>query len=88
VAAEFAPGLVEVEVVTLKEPAGAERYRELRRIVGEHLPVPCVVLGERLISPGIPEPDELREVVAGALAGARYGPDGRTDVDVDEGASR
>ena len=67
-AAEFGEGVVEVEVVTLKEPAGAERYRELRQRAGEHLPVPCVLLECRLISPGIPEQDFLRERVAEALA--------------------
>ena len=66
-AAEFAEGEVAVEVVTLKEPAGAERYRELRRFAGQHLPVPCVLLEGRLVSPGIPEPDELREVIREAL---------------------
>jgi hypothetical protein len=69
VAAEFAQGLVEVEVVTLKEHAGADRYRELRRAAGVHLPVPCVLLVERLVAPGIPEPGELRAGVEGALAG-------------------
>lgn len=54
-------------MVTLKEPAGAERYRELRRSAGQHLPVPCVLLEGRLVSPGIPEPDELREVIREAL---------------------
>jgi hypothetical protein len=67
VAAEFAEGEVAVEVVTLKEPAGAERYRELRRSAGQHLPVPCVLLEGRLVSPGIPEPDGLREVIREAL---------------------
>jgi hypothetical protein len=67
VAAEFAEGEVAVEVVTLKEPAGAERYRELRRLAGQHLPVPCVLLEGRLVSPGIPEPGELREVIREAL---------------------
>ncbi len=66
-AAEFAEGEVAVEVVTLKEPAGAERYRELRRSAGQHLPVPCVLLEGRLVSPGIPEPDGLREVIREAL---------------------
>ena len=80
-AAEFAPGLVEVEVVTLKESAGAERYRDLRRAAGEHLPVPCVLLDERLISPGIPEPDELRAVVVGALAGRAEVQAGKAVVD-------
>jgi hypothetical protein len=68
VAGEFAEGVIEVEVVTLKERAGAERYRQLRRIAGEHLPVPCVLLEGRLVSPGIPEPEELRVVVMAALA--------------------
>jgi len=67
VAAEFAEGEVAVEVVTLKEPAGAERYRELRRSAGQHLPVPCVLLEGQLVSPGIPDPDELREVIREAL---------------------
>ncbi|MHB1344101.1 MAG: hypothetical protein ACYCX3_07050 [Thermoleophilia bacterium] len=62
-----------VEVVTLKEAAGAERYRELRRIAGEHLPVPCVLVECRLVSPGIPEQDELREHLAEALAAAGQG---------------
>jgi hypothetical protein len=68
VAGEFAEGVIEVEVVTLKEWAGAERYRELRRIAGEHLPVPCVLLAGRLVSPGIPEPEDLRAAVRAALA--------------------
>ncbi|MHB9149065.1 MAG: hypothetical protein ACYC33_03100 [Thermoleophilia bacterium] len=69
---EFGEGVVEVEVVTLKEREGAERYRELRRLAGEHLPVPCVLVECRLVSPGIPEQEELREVLADALAaGAR-----------------
>jgi hypothetical protein len=67
VAAEFAEGEVAVEVVTLKEAAGAERYRELRRSAAVHLPVPCVLVEGRLVSPGIPEPDELREVIREAL---------------------
>ena len=84
-AAEFAPGLVEVEVVTLKEPAGAERYRALRRAADEHLPVPCVLLDERLVSPGIPEPDALRAVVTGALAGRVDARAGGTDADAGAG---
>jgi hypothetical protein len=68
VAAEFDEGVVEVEVVTLKESEGAERYRELRRISGEHLPVPCVLVEGRLVSPGIPEQDDLRACLAAALA--------------------
>jgi hypothetical protein len=68
VAGEFAEGVVEVEVVTLKERVGAERYRELRRSAGEHLPVPCVLLEGRLVSPGIPEQEDLRALVAEALA--------------------
>jgi hypothetical protein len=68
VAGEFAEGVVEVEVVTLKERAGVERYRELRRSAGEHLPVPCVLLEGRLVSPGIPEQEDLRAVVVEALA--------------------
>ena len=67
-AAEFDEGAVDVEVVTLKEPEGAERYRELRRISGEHLPVPCVLVECRLVSPGIPEQEELRACFAAALA--------------------
>ncbi|MHB0980462.1 MAG: hypothetical protein ACYC5Q_10420 [Thermoleophilia bacterium] len=70
---EFGEGAVEVEVVTLKDAAGAERYRELRRLAGEHLPVPCVLVECRLVSPGIPEQDELRKVLADALAGAAQG---------------
>jgi hypothetical protein len=58
---------VAVEVVTLKEAAGAVRYRELRRLAGEHLPVPCVLLDGRLVSPGIPEQEELRAVVQAVL---------------------
>ncbi|MHB8868501.1 MAG: hypothetical protein ACYC6T_14860 [Thermoleophilia bacterium] len=72
-AAEFGEDAVSVEVVTLKEAAGAERYRELRRIAGEHLPVPCVLVECRLVSPGIPEQDELREQLAEALAAAAQG---------------
>lgn len=67
-AAEFGEGVVEVEVVTLKERAGAERYRELRRLAGEHLPVPCVLVECRLVSPGIPEQEALRQVLADSLA--------------------
>lgn len=70
---EFGEGVVEVEVVTLKERAGAERYRDLRRLAGEHLPVPCVLVECRLVSPGIPEQDELRQVLADALAGGARG---------------
>ena len=73
VAAEFAEGEVAVEVVTLKERAGAERYRELRRLAGRHLPVPCVLVEGQLVSPGIPEPDALREVIQEALL---HGPPG------------
>lgn len=69
-AAEFGEGTVAVEVVTLKEAAGAERYRELRRLAGEHLPVPCVLVECRLVSPGIPEQDELRQALSDALAAA------------------
>ena len=65
-----------VEVVTLKDPVGAERYRELRRVAGQHLPVPCVLLEGRLVSPGIPEQDELRRVLREELApGAHIGPE-------------
>jgi len=60
-----------VEVVTLKERKGAERYRELRRSAGIHLPVPCVLIEGRLVSEGIPEQEELRGHVARALASAR-----------------
>lgn len=67
-AGEFAEGVINVEVVILKERAGAERYRELRRIAGEHLPVPCVLLEGRLVSPGIPELEDLRAVLVAALA--------------------
>jgi hypothetical protein len=67
VAAEFDDERVSVEVVTLKEAAGAERYRELRRGAGEHLPVPCVLMEGRLVSAGIPEQDELRVVIREAL---------------------
>lgn len=66
VTADFGDDVV-VEVVTLKEHAGAERYRELRRSAGEHLPVPCVLLEGHLVSPGIPEPEALREVIMEAL---------------------
>lgn len=66
-AEEFGDNAVEVEVVTLKEPAGAARYRDLRRQAGVHLPVPCVLVDGRLVSPGIPEQDELREVFRSAL---------------------
>ena len=59
--------MVEVEVVTLKEPAGAERYRELRRTAGEHLPVPCVLIEGRLAAASIPEQDDLRRAFAAAL---------------------
>lgn len=69
-AAEFGEGAVEVEVVTLKEAQGAERYRELRRLAGQHLPVPCVLVECRLVAPGIPEQDELRQVLADAIAAA------------------
>ncbi len=65
-AAEF-DGAVEVEVVTLKERRGAERYRELRRLAGVHLPIPCVLLEAGLVSEGIPEQDALRAVVGAAL---------------------
>jgi hypothetical protein len=58
-------------VVTLKEAAGAARYRELRREAGVHLPVPCVLIEGDLASPGIPEPEELRERVEAALLGHR-----------------
>ena len=76
VVAEFAEGEVAIEVVTLKERAGAERYRELRRSAGQHLPVPCVLLEGQLVSPGIPEPDQLREVIQEALL---HGPPVRAD---------
>jgi len=69
VAAEFGDAF-EVEVVTLKEMAGAARYRDLRRAAGVHLPIPCVLLEGSLISPGIPEPDELRDRLQQALDGA------------------
>lgn len=72
-AAEFGEGAVAVEVVTLKEAAGAERYKELRRMAGVHLPVPCVLVECRLVSPGIPEQDELRQVLADTLAGGVLG---------------
>jgi hypothetical protein len=67
VAEEFGKGVVEVEVVTLKEPAGAERYRELRRVAGEHLPVPSVLVEGRLVAPSIPEQDDLRLAFGEAL---------------------
>jgi len=70
VALEFGEDVVQVEVVTLKERVGAERYRELRRVAGEHLPVPSVLVEYRLVSPGIPEQDELRRVFKEALAAA------------------
>ena len=60
-AAEYG-GRVGVEVVTLKEREGAERYRELRRAAGMHLPVPCVLIEGRLVSRGHPG--------AGGAAGA------------------
>lgn len=66
VTADFGADVV-VEVVTLKQHEGAERYRELRRSAGQHLPVPCVLLEGRLVSPGIPEPEALREVILEAL---------------------
>lgn len=84
VAAEFVEGEVAVEVVTLKEPAGAERYRELRRSAGQHLPVPCVLLEGHVVSPGIPEPDELREVIQEALLHGVPEPDGATPDALDE----
>ncbi|GAB4259086.1 MAG: hypothetical protein Kow00122_16610 [Thermoleophilia bacterium] len=68
-AAEFG-GAVTVEVVTLKEPQGAERYRELRRRAGEHLPVPCVLVNGALAFPGIPEQDQLRRILAERLGTA------------------
>jgi hypothetical protein len=67
VAEEYGEGVVDVEVVTLKEAEGAERYRELRRLAGEHLPVPCVLVECRLVSPGIPEQDDLRACFDAAL---------------------
>jgi hypothetical protein len=70
VAAEFGEGTVEIEVVTLKDPAGAARYRDLRREAGEHLPVPCVLVEGRLVAPGIPEQDELRDVFRATLGTA------------------
>ena len=63
---------MQVEVVTLKEREGAERYRELRRLAGEHLPVPCVLVECRLVSPGIPEQEGLRQVLADSLAEAAH----------------
>lgn len=66
-AAEFGEGAVEVEVVTLKEEAGAARYRDLRREVGEHLPVPSVIVEGKLYSGSIPEPDDLRAYLAAEL---------------------
>lgn len=72
-AAEFGEDVVQVEVVILKERAGAERYRELRSLAGEHLPVPCVLVECRLVSPGIPEQDALRQVLADALAEGALG---------------
>jgi hypothetical protein len=84
VAAEFSEGEVAVEVVTLKEPAGAERYRELRRSAGRHLPVPCVLLEGHLVSPGIPEPDEFRDVIQEALLHGVPEPDDTTLATVDE----
>jgi hypothetical protein len=68
VAAEFGEGAVAVEVVTLKEAAGAARYRELRRSAGEHLPIPCVLVEGRLVAPGIPEQDALRQALQSTLA--------------------
>ncbi len=56
--------------MTLKEREGTERYRELRRLAGEHLPVPCVLVECRLVSPGIPEQDGLRQALADSLAEA------------------
>lgn len=85
VTAEFAEGEVAVEVVTLKEPVGAERYRELRRSAGRHLPVPCVLLEGHLVSPGIPEPDELREVIREALL---HGPPEADDAALDTADER
>lgn len=77
VTAEFGDDVL-VEVVTLKEHEGAERYRELRRSAGEHLPVPCVLVEGRLVSPGIPEPEALRAVIVEALTavGATAAADG------------
>ena len=63
--------MVDVEVVTLKEVDGAERYRELRREAGVHLPVPCVLIEGRLAAASIPEQDDLRTAIEAALtAGA------------------
>lgn len=67
VTSEFGDDVL-VEVVTLKEHEGAERYRELRRSAGQHLPVPCVLVEGRLVSPGIPEPEALRAVIVESLA--------------------
>lgn len=67
-AAEYGEGVVDVEVVTLKEAEGAERYRELRRLAGEHLPVPCVLVECRLVAPGIPEQEDLRARFDAAIA--------------------
>jgi hypothetical protein len=72
VAAEYG-GRVGVEVVTLKERAGAERYRDLRRRAGVHLPVPCVLIEGRLASEGIPEQEDLRTQVGRALAAKGIG---------------
>ncbi len=71
-AAEFGDEEVTVEVVTLKEAQGAERYRELRRDAGQHLPVPSVLLENRLIFSGIPEPEALRDVIVRALASREH----------------
>lgn len=68
-AAEFGDGEIDVEVVTLKEAAGAERYRELRRVAGVHLPVPSVLIEGRLVASSIPEQDDLRTALSAALGG-------------------
>jgi hypothetical protein len=70
VAEGFGDGVVGVEAVHLNEAAGRARYRDLRRGAGEHLPVPCVLLDGRLVSPNIPDQEDLREIIAAALASA------------------
>ena len=65
----FGDGIVAVEAVHLNEASGRSRYRELRRSAGVHLPVPCVLLDERLVFSNIPDQEDLREIITIELEG-------------------
>ena len=68
VAREY-PGQVEVRVIETKRRKDAQRYLELCRVHDGNLPMPSVLVKGRLAFGGIPEPDEMRQVLNQHLQG-------------------